>query len=68
MAAIVEKEGFKLASIVLSKEEPFSFKDLSDDLKRFGIVKSERGLKKSLENLKENGVIIQCGSLYLNQR
>lgn len=68
MAAIMEKEGFKLLNIILSKEKPFSFDDLIAEVQHYGLNKSEKGLKKSLDNLKDNGFVTQCGSLYIIQR
>ena len=62
--AITEGSGYKLATIVLSKKEPFTLEDLLKELKHTVSEENEILIKRSLDRLCDNGIIIKHGSLY----
>lgn len=61
---ITEGSGYKLANIVLSQREPFTIDDIMLELEKEGVKEDELFLKKSLNRLCENGIIIKFGSRY----
>lgn len=66
MAVITEQFGYKFADVVLSMQAPFTIDEILKELEIKGITKTKLEVRRSLERLKDNGVIIQYGSQYTN--
>lgn len=66
MAVITEQYGYKFADIVLSMRTPFTIDEILKELEIKGIRQSKLEVRRSLDKLKDSGVIIQYGSQYTN--
>ncbi len=64
MATLQEMPTFKLTNIIFSKQHSFTVDEITQDIKEIGLTISESDLKRTLNNLKESGMIIQHGSRY----
>ena len=61
---IKEKTSYKFANLILSKEEPFTFKEIYEDLKEMGIYETEEAVRLRLKRLRDSGIIIEHGFYY----
>ena len=65
-ATLVQESSYgKLANIIFNKRSAFTLKEIFEDLES---DYDEYDLKKTLELMKENGIIIQQGSFYSLRR
>lgn len=61
---LMQKPVYRITSIVLSKEEPFTFTQIFSELKQQGIQESECAVKMTLRRLRDRGIIVEQGSYY----
>ncbi|KKM11083.1 hypothetical protein SY88_10125 [Clostridiales bacterium PH28_bin88] len=65
MSPLASKPNFILMNLILSKKEPFTLKEIVEDLKKTGVlVQKESDVLPLLNRFRENGLIIQRGSKY----
>ena len=66
---VKESSYYKISSIILSKNKPFTFKEINEEVKdELGNSNEENTIKKSLRKLTNNGLIIKHGSFYSKPR
>lgn len=65
MSSFFESPNFRLAKIILSKQDPFRAEDIMWDMRKEGIpVEDEVELRNILKRYRDNGVIVQHGTWY----
>lgn len=62
--SLTKNPSYVLGDIILSKKEPFTFEEIFNELHEAGVHKSSDDVKKAIQRLKDNGIIVQWGTLY----
>jgi len=56
---------YKVSSLILGKEEPFSFEEIKREIERnLNLFGHDKTIRKSLRRLRDTGLIIEHGSFY----
>ena len=61
---LMQKPVYRITSIVLSKEGPFTLTQIYSELKQQGIQASECAVEVTLRRLRDRGIIVEQGSYY----
>lgn len=57
---------FKLAQVILSKQEEFTIDEVINDMRKQGVEDiTDTDIKKVLKNYRDNGIVYTFGSKYL---
>ena len=65
MSPITETPNYKVSSVVLSRKNPFTISDIEVELDKRGNNMRKEVIKKVLDKLNDNGVVVQSGARYM---
>lgn len=65
MSAITETPNYKISNVVLSSKKPFTISDIDVELRKMGNDMHKELIKKILDKLNDNGIVVQTGSRYM---
>jgi len=64
MLPITETPNYKVSNVVLSQKRPFTISEVELELRRMGNELQQELIKKILDRLNDNGVVVKNGGSY----
>lgn len=61
---ITDRPGYKLAKFILSQKGRFTLDDVLEGMKKEGVFYDRKRLKKKLEKMRDNGIIVELSGGY----